>query len=74
MLACLSVEEGFTLRRLGAIGAFYHVKGKHLLPADYIWQACVPDTQALVIFKALQGNPPPLVTFITAPTFLDFIG
>lgn len=59
---------------VGATGTFYGVKGKHLLPSDYIWQAYVPNTEALVIFKPLQNNPPLLVIFITAPTFLDFIG
>lgn len=34
----------------------------------------MPDTEALVIFKPLQNNPPPPVIFITTPTSLEFIG
>lgn len=55
----VSLARIYAQRRLGATGAFYHVKGKHLLPADSVWQAYVPDTEALVIFKPLQNNPPP---------------
>lgn len=31
-----------------------------------------PDSEALVIFRPLENNPPPPVIFITAPLFLDF--